>query len=58
MANKRGEASLKLTERPEIPRQIEKIIPTIRKLTRDKDEVVQKMAKEVLEQISSRFKLK
>lgn len=47
-----------LTERPEIPRQIEKIIPTIRKLTRDKDEVVQKMAKEVLEQISSRFKRK
>ncbi|HMV82535.1 MAG TPA: hypothetical protein PLD20_21710 [Blastocatellia bacterium] len=47
-----------LTERREIPKQIENVIPTIRKLTQDRDEAVQKTAKEVLEQISIRFKRK
>jgi len=45
-----------LTERREIPRQIEKALPALRELTRDKDEVVRKMAKEVLEQIGNNFK--
>ncbi|MGH9841182.1 MAG: HEAT repeat domain-containing protein [Blastocatellia bacterium] len=45
-----------LTERREIPSQVEKALPALRDLTRDKDEVVRKMAKEVLEQIGDRFK--
>jgi len=45
-----------LTERREIPRLIEKALPALRELTRDKDEVVRKMAKEVLEQIGNNFK--
>jgi hypothetical protein len=45
-----------LTERREIPGQIEKALPVLRELTRDKDEVARKMAKEVLEQIGNNFK--
>ncbi len=45
-----------LTERAEIPQQIETALPALRKLTRDKDEVIRGMAKEVLEQIGNRFK--
>lgn len=45
-----------LTERAIIPPQVEKAIPALRELTRDKDEVIRKMAKEVLQQIGNRFK--
>lgn len=47
-----------LTERTEIPRQVETAVPTLRRLTQDKDEVVRKMANEVLEQIDLRLKRK
>lgn len=45
-----------LTERAELPRQVEKALPTLRKLLKDDDKVVRGMAKEVLEQIGDRFK--
>jgi hypothetical protein len=45
-----------LTERSKIPQEVEKALPALRELTRDKDEVIRMMAKEVLEQIGSRFK--
>jgi len=44
-----------LTERAEIPRQVEKALPALRKLLNDDDKVVRGMAKEVLEQIGGRF---
>lgn len=45
-----------LTERQEIPKQVEKAIPSIYKLLQDKDPIVRGMAQEVLEQIGNRFK--
>jgi hypothetical protein len=45
-----------LTERAEIPRQVKKAIPALRKLLKDKDQIVRGMAEEVLEQIRNRFK--
>jgi hypothetical protein len=45
-----------LTERQEIPKQVEKTIPSIYKLLQDKDPIVRGMAQEVLEQIGNRFK--
>jgi hypothetical protein len=45
-----------LTERHEIPKQVDKAIPSIRKLLRDKDPIVRGMAQEVLEQIGHRLK--
>lgn len=47
-----------LTERREIPKLVEDAIPALRKLTQDKDEIVRKMANEVLEQIELRLKRK
>ncbi|MGE0133174.1 MAG: HEAT repeat domain-containing protein [Blastocatellales bacterium] len=45
-----------LTERAEIPRQVEKALPTLRRLLKDNDKIVRGMAKEVLEQVGDRFK--
>ena len=44
-----------LTERAEVPRQVEKALPAVRRLLKDDDKVVRGMAKEVLEQIGNRF---
>lgn len=45
-----------LTERPQFPKIVEKAVPSLRQLTQEKDEVIRKMAVEVLEQIANRFK--
>lgn len=45
-----------LTERSEIPEQVKMAIPTLNKLKKDKDEIVRRMAREVLDQIKQHKK--